>query len=411
MSHIIEFQIAGLAGRKEVYAKKLNRGVNIFFGLNGSGKTSLLKILHSAMQGSASILESVPFTSAQVKIYTIKHNSILTRSIEKKTLSSQTELWLREDVPAHTEFQSVRLREFRNRALHFQPGQMVQNFNVGSLPEWKTERIENVDEENLSGKWSHRYLPTTRLYLDSRGTVPRYASDTPSEQAEEFLDRFFAQTMSRLWLTYSAELLSQVRETQEIAIAQILRNVLATTRRTPKKSIANVDLDKAYDHVANFLKRQANPDILGSKTQFASRYREDPSLQGVVDEIDTVEKKIEDTMAPRERLQHLIRKMFTGNKSVTFADQEIQIETDEHTRIGLESLSSGEKHVLKLFIEALLAEDCSIMIDEPELSLHIDWQKELIDNFQLLNSSAQYICATHSPEIMANVDDSKIFRL
>ena len=173
--------------------------------------------------------------------------------------------------------------------------------------------------------------------------MPRYGSDTSPEQAEELLDRFFAQTMSRLWLSYSAELLSQVRTTQEIAIAQILRNVLAPTRRSPKKTIANVDLDKAYDRVANCLKRQTNPDILGTKAQFAGRYREDLSLQGVVDEIDTVEKKIEDTMAPRERLQGLIRRMFTGNKSVTFTDREIHIETDEHTRIGLESLSSRGK--------------------------------------------------------------------
>lgn len=409
MSHITEFQIAGLAGRKEVYAKKLNRGVNIFFGLNGSGKTSLLKILHSAMQGNASILESVPFTAAQVKIYTIQYNSILTRSIEKTALPSQTELTLGEDISPHAEFQSVQVRNLRDMTFHFPPGQMVQNVNLGSFLEWKTEDIENPEDHG--GKFSHRYLPTTRLYLDPRGTVPRYGSDTSPEQAEELLDRSFAQTMSRLWLSYSAELLSQVRTTQEIAIAQILRNVLAPTRRSPKKTIANVDLDKAYDRVANFLKRQTNPDILGTKAQFAGRYREDLSLQGVVDEIDTVEKKIEDTMAPRERLQGLIRRMFTGNKSVTFTDREIHIETDEHTRIGLESLSSGEKHVLKLFIEALLAEECSIMIDEPELSLHVDWQKELIDDFQLLNSSAQYICATHSPEIMAGVDDSKIFRL
>jgi len=51
------------------------------------------------------------------------------------------------------------------------------------------------------------------------------------------------------------------------------------------------------------------------------------------------------------------------------------------------------------------------MIDEPELSLHVDWQRRLVENMTLLNPSAQYIFATHSPEIMADVDDSKIFRL
>lgn len=49
MSHITEFSISGLAGSDQVYSQKLNQDVNVFFGLNGSGKTSLLKILHSAM--------------------------------------------------------------------------------------------------------------------------------------------------------------------------------------------------------------------------------------------------------------------------------------------------------------------------------------------------------------------------
>jgi ABC-type cobalamin/Fe3+-siderophores transport system ATPase subunit len=57
MSHIVSFSVAGLVGRDDVYSKELNRDVNIFFGLNGSGKTSLLRILHSAMSNNGDILE------------------------------------------------------------------------------------------------------------------------------------------------------------------------------------------------------------------------------------------------------------------------------------------------------------------------------------------------------------------
>ena len=49
--------------------------------------------------------------------------------------------------------------------------------------------------------------------------------------------------------------------------------------------------------------------------------------------------------------------MFTGNKSVTFTDREIHIETDERRGSVSKVCRPGEKHVLKLFIEALLAED------------------------------------------------------
>src|SRR5438552_13554874 len=76
MAHIVEFTVSGLAGRKSEYSQRLNRDVNIFFGLNGSGKTSLLKILHSAMQNDGSILRSVPFTRAVVTIATARNKEV-----------------------------------------------------------------------------------------------------------------------------------------------------------------------------------------------------------------------------------------------------------------------------------------------------------------------------------------------
>ncbi len=87
------------------------------------------------------------------------------------------------------------------------------------------------------------------------------------------------------------------------------------------------------------------------------------------------------------------------------------MKTDEGINIGLQALSAGEKHVLGIFIEALLAEGNSLMIDEPEISLHVDWQKNLIGSMRQLNPNTQLIMATHSPEIMAHVDDANIYRI
>lgn len=103
--------------------------------------------------------------------------------------------------------------------------------------------------------------------------------------------------------------------------------------------------------------------------------------------------------------------MFSGNKEVRFKDRSIDVEAQDNTTIGLSSLSSGEKQVLRIFIETLLASSSSILIDEPEISMHIDWQRQLIPALQQLNPQAQLILATHSPEVMADIDDDKIFRL
>ena len=66
-----------------------------------------------------------------------------------------------------------------------------------------------------------------------------------------------------------------------------------------------------------------------------------------------------------------------------------------------QSLSSGEKQLLILLTQTLLQEQQPFVYiaDEPELSLHIEWQHKIINAIRELNPNAQIIVATHSPEI------------
>lgn len=69
--------------------------------------------------------------------------------------------------------------------------------------------------------------------------------------------------------------------------------------------------------------------------------------------------------------------------------------------IPLSKLSSGEKQLIILLTEALLqkSKETLFIADEPELSLHIEWQQKIISSIMKLNPKAQIIVATHSPEI------------
>ena len=64
-------------------------------------------------------------------------------------------------------------------------------------------------------------------------------------------------------------------------------------------------------------------------------------------------------------------------------------------------LSSGEKQVLIILLTALLqnGKPFIMMMDEPEISLHIDWQRQLINNIREINPQCQILIATHSPNI------------
>lgn len=65
-------------------------------------------------------------------------------------------------------------------------------------------------------------------------------------------------------------------------------------------------------------------------------------------------------------------------------------------------LSSGEKQILLILLTAL-TEDCQhyvLFMDEPEASLHFEWQKRLVGLVRELNPNAQVVLTTHSPAVI-----------
>lgn len=67
-------------------------------------------------------------------------------------------------------------------------------------------------------------------------------------------------------------------------------------------------------------------------------------------------------------------------------------------------LSSGEKQMLVILLTVLVQDNqpAILFMDEPEVSLHFDWQKTLIEYIRELNPNIQIILATHSPAVIIN---------
>jgi energy-coupling factor transporter ATP-binding protein EcfA2 len=124
-----------------------------------------------------------------------------------------------------------------------------------------------------------------------------------------------------------------------------------------------------------------------------------------------VEKEIEKVISSQNKFLDLVEKLFMGRKKVELKFNKILIKSREDEIIPLSALSAGEKQILILLLVVLIIGENTILIDEPELSLHVNWQSEIIDDFKILNPEMQLIIASHSPEIMANVPENKIFRL
>jgi len=106
----------------------------------------------------------------------------------------------------------------------------------------------------------------------------------------------------------------------------------------------------------------------------------------------------------KTRFQDIIDDLFheTGKKIIR-TENEIRF-TQIGEVLGPYQLSSGEKQMLAILLTVLVEDDQPyvLFMDEPEVSLHIEWQKRLIDLCLELNPQVQIILTTHSPAVVMN---------
>lgn len=391
--YVKSVQVEGLAGRTEPYEQELNPDVNIFFGLNGSGKTTLLRIIHSALSEEVASLIGAPFKKARVEILFPEQEVTISRSF-KMPDEEIIENALRRAIPPGLRSRpSSRLSPRVERTLQ-------------ELFSWETEYTFSAEHQRKDGEihkladFPHRYLPTSRIF-DAR--------DISIEAADRNLEDYFADSIQRLWANYSTKVLGAVRQAQEDGLGKILAGVISP--EYPTVADPELDYDKAFQRVTSFLRRRGSSHLVLDHQGFLERFESNLAFKRVVLDINEVEERIENALEPRTKLQTLVSRLITGPKQINFLDSQIKAISVEDKDIALEHLSSGERQLIRILVEALSAGGSPIIIDEPELSMHVDWQQVLIESIQTVDGDSQVITATHSPEIMADIADEKIFSL
>ena len=106
----------------------------------------------------------------------------------------------------------------------------------------------------------------------------------------------------------------------------------------------------------------------------------------------------------KTRFQDIVDDLFaeTGKKIVR-TENEIRFTQIGETLLPYQ-LSSGEKQLLVILLTVLVEDQQPyvLFMDEPEVSLHIEWQKRLIELILELNPNVQIILTTHSPAVVMN---------
>ena len=105
---------------------------------------------------------------------------------------------------------------------------------------------------------------------------------------------------------------------------------------------------------------------------------------------------------PKAVFQDMIDQLFSDTeKKIDRKNNEIQFHQNGETLTPYQ-LSSGEKQLLVILLTVLVEnnEHYALLMDEPEISLHIEWQQQLIGLIRKLNPNAQIILSTHSPALI-----------
>lgn len=91
-------------------------------------------------------------------------------------------------------------------------------------------------------------------------------------------------------------------------------------------------------------------------------------------------------------------------KRLILKDERIYVLKNEEELLKISDLSSGEKQLIFIFLKLISVSDKKtlILMDEPEISLHLKWQENLIKSIRSINSENQLIIVTHSPAIIMN---------
>lgn len=186
----------------------------------------------------------------------------------------------------------------------------------------------------------------------------------------------------------------------------------------------NMELFRKYD-VISFNEFSSIADKI-KKTQ-----KDDERLKDVakilIPYFDSLEERIQvmlPTVTLLDNFINTLNKMFSGVE-IKYNIRHIRSNFDFFHKIGNNkvnnfsniispgSLSSGEQHLLLLFAQVIMSStrgDTLLLIDEPEISLGIPWQKVLVKYIKEFSkdSSLQIIMATHSPILLYDYADEDV---
>jgi len=126
------------------------------------------------------------------------------------------------------------------------------------------------------------------------------------------------------------------------------------------------------------------------------------------------EVKVEEIYRQKNQFLKELNQLFAGTHKIVDFDKDNSLVFHKNDKmITPYQLSAGEKQILIILLTVVLQENKPfvLLMDEPELSLHLPWQFQLVDLIRRLNENCQIIIATHAPGIFSKGWRDKIIKM
>ncbi len=377
----------------------------ILHGPNGIGKTTALRMLDGMMRLDFNPIREVPVDAVELEFTTGQI--------------------LRAERAVVSRHQAIRVAFDSNEAvLHSQHSGGLRDTDAQSVNDFRDAfdaatrgiQFEFIDIERL-----HRLQPEPPgveldpmvVYARAAGR-PRQARRSvkaPRDERGPLAAKVFrfvrdAQVDHRFYFA----------STEPSLVTRLIDGLENDAQTVPRLSDVRKSLAKLEDTGERLARFGLGPDRLDYEqlTSFANkvaRWRGDKkqrALTVIGAYVEVLESRASERELVGERLSTFERLMadFLSDKSVTIDPEAgLRIEDSSGLRLREYDLSSGEFHLLYLMVSALVTRrrGTVVAIDEPEMSMHIAWQRRLVPALYECASRAAplFILATHSPEIAA----------
>ncbi|MEH2013129.1 AAA family ATPase [Nostoc sp.] len=434
---IKQISVSGLFGIFDhVIPLNLDERITIIHGPNGFGKTAILRILNSFFNSRYADLRTIPFINFRVGFDDSSSVEIIknTDNAEESEKNNIDFKFSKPDSePAFFYLRQVKIRpdiDFPisildnlipgleqiapRKWLYLPTGEPLSledvlerfdNLLLSSLrsqedPEW-LERLKSnihirlIESQRLLNVALNRSSRTERRTPSMLSTVSAYSDELAKLMQDKFKEYgTISQSLDR---TFPVRVVKQQPSTD--LTDEQLRHQLNELEATRSRLIEVGLLDKDED--AEF---QIQPQDIDESTKNAlSVYVED------------VEKKLSvfaEIASKIDLLRKIINNKFAYSyKEINFSKEKGFVVTTSYNSPLSNSktllptdLSSGEQHELVLLYELLfkVQPNSLVLIDEPELSLHVGWQVQFLKDLQDITQLADLniLMATHSPDII-----------